>query len=53
MIINYNLFSLFKKKEPAVTVPQWSRLANASDYVVFKRAVQRYFKDDDVQLNFN
>jgi len=53
MIINYNLFSFFKKKEPAITVPQWSRLANASDYVVFKRAVQHYFKDDGVQLNFN
>lgn len=53
MIINFNLFSFFKKKEPVITVPQWSRLANASDYMVFKRAVQHYFKDEDVQLNFN
>jgi len=46
------MFSLFRKKEPVTTVPQWSRIANASDYVVFKKAVQHCFKDYRADLMF-
>ncbi len=46
------MLSFFKSKKAAVLVPQWSRLANAYEYIVFKKAVQNFFKDEDVNLNF-
>jgi hypothetical protein len=47
------MFSFFKKKEPVVRVPQWSRIANSSDYIIFKKAVEHYFADYNACLNFN
>lgn len=47
------MFSIFKKKEPVIRVPQWSRVANATEYTAFKKAVLHYFENDDVYLDFN
>lgn len=46
------MFSFFKRKKTVSRVPQWSRVANASEYVVFKKAVQKYFENKDVSLDF-
>ncbi len=47
------MFSFFKKKEPEIKVPEWSRFDSTEDYLAFKNALMHYFRHENVQFDFD